>query len=63
MKKFFWKDKTGRGFSNNIMIDDLLKMENDIDWNDQSLHDFAVDSENGDKWEDAASIITCITSN
>jgi len=59
-KKFFWKDKSGRGFTNNSMnLDDLLKLENDTDWNGDELHEWAENADEGDKWEDAANEITC----
>ena len=59
MRTFFWKDKTGRGFTNTLNANDLLEMENETDWDDEYLHQFAVNAEPGDKWEDAASEITC----
>ena len=62
MKKFFWKDKSGRGFTNTLTANDLLEMENEQDWNDEDLHQFAVNAEPGDKWEDAANEYTCIES-
>jgi hypothetical protein len=58
-KTFFWKDKTGRGFSNTLTEEDLLQMDDDQDWNDESLHQFAVNAEIGDKWETSASEIIC----
>jgi len=62
MKTFFYKDKTGRGFSNKMTANDLLQIDNDQDWNDQELHQFVVNAEEGDKWEDSASEIICIES-
>lgn len=59
MKEFFWKDKTGRGFTNTLTTDDLLEMEDEQDWNDESLHQFAVNADDGDKWETNASEIIC----
>lgn len=37
-------------------------MENEQDWNDEDLHQFAVNAEPGDKWEDEANEFTCIES-
>ncbi len=59
MKEFFWKDKTGRCFTNTLTTDDLLEMEDEQDWNDKSLHQFAVNADEGDKWETNASEIIC----
>jgi hypothetical protein len=59
MKKFFWKDKTGRGFTNTLTADDLLNMDDDQDWNNEFLHQFVVNAEEGDKWEDSSSEIIC----
>ncbi|MDZ7806170.1 MAG: hypothetical protein U5K71_03545 [Gracilimonas sp.] len=33
MKQLFWKDKTGRGFSNTLTPEDILGLENEEDWN------------------------------
>lgn len=60
MKKFFYKDKSGRGFTNTLTQSDLLQMDNEADWNDTLLHDFATDAEPGETWEDNATIFTCI---
>jgi len=38
MKKLFWKDKTGRGFSNMLTFEDILNLENEEDWNGELLH-------------------------
>ena len=62
MKKFFWKDKSGRCFTNTLTANDLLEMENEQDGNDEDFHQFAVNAEEGDKWEDAANEYTCIES-
>ena len=59
-KKFFWRDKTGRGFSATLTAENLLDMENDEDWYDEPLHDFAETAEVGDKWENRESEITCV---
>lgn len=57
-----WRDKSGRGYSNNKLTEtDLLQWENEEDWNGNLLHEFAHDAEEGDKWENAANEIICIT--
>ena len=60
MRRFFWKDKTGRGFTNILTMEDLLEIENDSDWNDEELHDFAELAEIGDRWENREHEITLI---
>ena len=63
MKTFFWKDKSGRGFTNNNMtVEDLKNLENEEDWNGNELHEWAEDAEEGDEWEDSSDIFTCISS-
>lgn len=59
-RKFFWKDKTGRGFTNTLTSDDVLKMEDCEDWNGESLHEFVSEAEVGDKWESRESEFICI---
>ena len=61
MKKFFWEDKTGRGFTSRLNLKDLLAMENEEDWNSNELHDWAENAEEGDIWENAESEFTCIS--
>jgi len=60
MKKFIWKDKSGRGFSNTLTTTDLLQMDDEQDWNDELLHEFATEAQPGDTWEDQTKIFTCI---
>lgn len=62
MKKFFWKDKSGRGFSSKMKLKEILQLDNQRDWNDNRLHQWAKDAEVGDKWEDAANEFTCTKS-
>ena len=59
-KSFFWKDKTGRGFTSKLQSEDLLDMENEEDWNDELLHEWVEDCEPGDRWENRVSEITCV---
>ena len=61
MKKFFWKDKSGRGFTNRLTLKDVLNLESEEDWNGNELHEWAKDAEEGDRWEDAANEFTCIS--
>jgi len=60
MKKLFWKDKTGRGFSNMLTIEDLLGLDNEEDWNGELLYEWVYECEPGDRWENRVSEITCI---
>lgn len=60
MKKFLWKDKSGRGISSILTDKDLLRMEDEEDWNSKSLHEFVEDSETGDVWEDHANEYYCL---
>jgi len=59
-KKFFWKDKTGRGITNTLMLKDVLNLENEQDYNDNFLHEWAENAEVGDEWEDRTMKFTCI---
>lgn len=59
--KFSYKDKSGRGITNNnLTLSDLLKWEDLQDWNGNSLHQWAEESEPGDQWENATVRITRI---
>ena len=60
MKKLFWKDKTGRGFSNMLYPEDILGLENEEDWNGELLHEWVEECEHGDRWENRVSEITCV---
>lgn len=60
MKQLFWKDKSGRGFSNMLTFEDILGLENEEDWNGELLHDWVTECESGDRWENRVSEITCI---
>lgn len=51
MKKLFWKDKTGRGFSNMLTFEDILDLENEEDWNGELLHEWVEECEPGDRWD------------
>lgn len=60
MKTLFWKDKTGRGFSNMLTPEDILDLENEEDWNGELLHEWVEECESGDRWENQVSEITCV---
>ena len=59
-KKFFWKDKTGRGITNTLLLEDVLGLEDEQDYNDNFLHEWAENAELGDEWEDRTMKFTCI---
>lgn len=61
MKTLFWKDKTGRGFTNTLTVEDLLNLENEEDWNGEFLHEWVESCEVGDRWENRESEITCVS--
>jgi hypothetical protein len=61
MKKFIWIDKSGRGeTSNELTLDNLLTWENETNWNDEELHEWAENAKAGDKWDDRTQEIICI---
>jgi hypothetical protein len=62
LKQFFWKDKTGRGFSNTLTLEDVLNLEDEQDYSDNFLHEWAENAEEGDEWEDRTMKFTCIES-
>jgi len=49
MKQLFWKDKTGRRFSNMLTFEGVLGFENEEDWNGDLLHDWVEECEPGDR--------------
>ena len=61
MKKFFWKDTSGRGFTNTFTEKDLAKIfkeEEDTNWDGETASEWAEEAEVGDKWLNAANEIT-----
>jgi hypothetical protein len=63
MKKFMFKDKTGRGITTrNISLESLLQWDNEEDWNDKPLHEWAKDCDEGDDWENRTMKIICTKS-
>lgn len=60
-KIFFWKDKTGRGYTNdNVSIDETDN--EDFNWDGISLFEWAQTAEEGDEWENAESKYICTKS-
>lgn len=61
-RKFFWKDKSGRGFSNTLdgahFLDHFDTTEDD--WNGKNLLEFIESAEEGDVWETRSQTITRI---
>lgn len=62
MKKiFFWKDLSGRGFSNQWTLAQLKKaMAGERSDDGQAASTWAKEAEVGDEWSNAANQITCI---
>jgi hypothetical protein len=61
-KKFFYKDKSGRGFTNTFALEGLKKaFKGERSWDDESVASWAKRAEYGDKWENAATEIICIS--
>ena len=59
MKEFFWKDKSGRGFSNTLTLEDLQSIE-EQNWDGDELADWANEAEQGDEFVNATSKYICI---
>jgi hypothetical protein len=57
---FFWKDKSGRGFSNQITLDTISGIENETNWDGEDLKEWAENAEIGDGWENATDKYTRI---
>jgi hypothetical protein len=61
-KKFLYKDKSGRGFTNTFDLAGLKKaFKGERSWDDELASTWAKDAEAGDRWENAANEITCFT--
>ncbi len=54
MKQFFWKDKSGRGYSNTFTLADVMKQDNETNWDGDELHEWAANAEIGDEWENSS---------
>ena len=62
-KKFFYKDKSGRGFTNTFTLEGVKKaFKGERSWDDETITSWTKEAEEGDKWENAANEITCIQS-
>lgn len=59
-KKFFWKDKSGRGFSNTWTLTELKKAMAGERSDDQAASTWAKEAEVGDEWSNSANKITRI---
>ena len=59
-KTFLWKDKTGRGVKNKMTLNEILELENEQDYNDNDLHEWAENAEAGDEWEDRVMKFVCL---
>lgn len=59
-KDFRIKDKSSKDGIVYVPKEFLLQQENEEDWNDQLLHDFAEESDVGDTWETHNLEIECI---
>lgn len=61
MKQFFWKDKSGRGYTNTWNLLELKKaMKGEKNYDGKSASTWAQDAEVGDRWENAANEVTRI---
>jgi hypothetical protein len=58
-KRFFWKDKSGRGNSGNFKLDGILATEDEENYDGDSLHEWAQEAEEGDEFESATDHYTC----
>lgn len=58
-KEFFWKDKSGRGFSNTFNLQELKSaMKGERSYNDESAYTWAKDADVADEWENETHKIT-----
>lgn len=56
-KQFFWKDRSGRGFTGTISLQAIL----DDDDNDEELKEWAEGAEEGDDYNTQTERYTCIS--
>ena len=60
MKLFNYTDKSGRGIKRNkITLEEILKFENEPNWDGIKLHRWAKSAGDEDTWENAATKFTC----
>lgn len=57
---FRFKDKTGRDYSGTCELDSILKSEDEFSYDDQSLHEWAKEAEDGDVWDSPSTIYEAI---
>lgn len=64
MKTFFWKCKTGRGYTAELDMDIINNptLEPEHSWNGELLTDWTQDAEEGDVWENASDYYICTKS-
>jgi hypothetical protein len=64
MKKYFWKDKTGRDFTNTFSATALIgafSEEEDTNWDGETIGEWLeMEPEVGDVWENETSKVTRI---
>ena len=58
-KKFFRKDKTGRGFTAAFSLAQITALDNEKNWDGDKLHQWAMSAEEGNEFENAASKFIC----
>lgn len=59
-KLFFYKDKTGRGFTSKLTLVDILEAPDEEGYDEDTLHTWAKEASEGDTWESTSCIYTCI---
>lgn len=62
-KNFFWQDKSGRGFNNNLNEENLIAAlrigeQEDTSYDDQPISEWAEEAEVGDVWENNTNKVT-----
>lgn len=68
MKLFFWKDKTGRGFTEKFYLEDIQNNYDPdnpdvVSYDGESLQEWAEKADESDEWENAANHYICIEVN
>lgn len=59
--EYFWKDKSGRGFTNTFTKSDLVKaFAGTRSWHGEAISTWANRADVGDEWENAANKVTRI---
>lgn len=65
VKKFLWVDKSGGGRRAPMLLEDLLKMDDaenpdHVNWDGDTLAEWAENAEEGDDWQNAANRYICV---